>query len=719
MEGSIDFDDQQLSDLQETRDILYQNMARGSGLFYLEKERAKMKKSFHHAFEYKLSTSLIVVGSSAEQAFSLIRSVLESYSHISELVLIKPDADKYTKRKNYTARVCGSLLFNDHEALIDMANQFMIRNEKDTNLNLALEDLEEHFKQCRMDGIPAVIVLEDFHVFAKRKRQTLIYTLLDLMHKKEMLFMIVGVTDHADVDTKLEKRVLSRLNAQYVFMPTPMGQHISEYLHNVFTIPSSAIIDDDDSNNAAVVTARNGTGSNGKRSKQRTTPRRSCRTATSPMIAEDEDIYEEFNHGPIDCTSSACISQTYALAFNQRVAEFFGRYETKESVPVSPTTARTGTIYTREEVDDAGCGEIKEEDGMIEVEQEEGNGSSNGGEKAFSFVSGSLLPLLQMHREWGRDIEFFGRVALKAITLLSPAHPFLSTELFHTAFASMEPRSVQETLHELTMLELHLLVSVLHIHGRGQVHNSSSSNSGAGTGTGSSSAAAAAAPVVATTRPVVMQVGPVLQICDMLMDVFRTNSIPKCRIIEALCNLAQRDLIFMVNATPGRTIFPVGSISLGKGVGSGSGVGDGIGGGSSGSSNSITEQTLLMLTLPYGEAKDAFRVQYTSNHQEQKSVPVSAAAAALSVNEGILPLQRQQQQQQQLHYRGRVPAPLVVPERVRRAVLEPREPLTYRALHNEDGGGGSAGASLTSGLSLTTHQALVGNYKQQQQQQQL
>jgi Cdc6-like AAA superfamily ATPase len=189
--SAYDADDQLICDLQACKAHLFNTVSGSSSLFYLKKEHAKMKKSFDYAFKYKLSSSLIVVGSSGDETLLLIKSVLDSYKNDAILSSTSNHTiDRFSKLKNYTARVSGSMQLSDHEALVDMANQFMVRNEKDSNANLALEDLEELFKHCRQDGIPAIIVLEDFHVFAKRSRQTLIYTLLDLMHKKEMLFMV-------------------------------------------------------------------------------------------------------------------------------------------------------------------------------------------------------------------------------------------------------------------------------------------------------------------------------------------------------------------------------------------------------------------------------------------------------------------------------------------------------------------------------------------------
>lgn len=184
-------DEELVNDLLATKKALFESLVSNAGFSHLLKERVKIKQAFDHAFVQKLSTSLIVVGCSSNESISLVRSVLESYT--TDSFKAAALSTRFAKTKNYTARVNGSSQLTDHEALVDMANQFMLRNERDTNINVALEDLEDHFKQCRLDGIPAIIVLEDFHAFAKRSRQTLIYTLLDLMHKKELLFTVTYI----------------------------------------------------------------------------------------------------------------------------------------------------------------------------------------------------------------------------------------------------------------------------------------------------------------------------------------------------------------------------------------------------------------------------------------------------------------------------------------------------------------------------------------------
>jgi hypothetical protein len=128
--------------------------------------------------------------------------------------------------------------------------------------------------------------------------------------------------------------------------------------------------------------------------------------------------------------------------------------------------------------------------------------------------------------------------------------------------------------------------------------------------------------------------------------------VPKCRVVQALCSLAQKGLIFMVNAAPGRHTLPVAALSLGV---------QGAEQAGSSSFGSITAQTLLMLNVSYEQAVEAFRV---------KRANTSAGTST------------------EYTYTGRPRVTIQVNERLRKAVLEPIVPVVYQA----NTAGGNSGA---------------------------
>ena len=45
-------------------------------------------------------------------------------------------------------------------------------------------------KHGQLSEKPTVLILENFEEFARSARQVLLYTLLDLMHRKDLLFVV-------------------------------------------------------------------------------------------------------------------------------------------------------------------------------------------------------------------------------------------------------------------------------------------------------------------------------------------------------------------------------------------------------------------------------------------------------------------------------------------------------------------------------------------------
>ncbi|RYG69178.1 hypothetical protein EON64_03365 [archaeon] len=88
------------------------------------------------------------------------------------------------------ARVDGSLFDSDDDAIISIADQLILSRSHARQHQAALEDLEEFLKSCHMERRPAILYVENFQVFAGRKRQTFIYTLLDLLHNPQAYFLV-------------------------------------------------------------------------------------------------------------------------------------------------------------------------------------------------------------------------------------------------------------------------------------------------------------------------------------------------------------------------------------------------------------------------------------------------------------------------------------------------------------------------------------------------
>lgn len=170
-----------------------------------------IRERLDNTFIRKISSAMILMHSSSTEAKRYLIAALSMYRKI--------DVDQFI------CLIDSEDFQTDHDALIEISNQFLVRRQNDKDLNAALEDLEQVFRQCYIDGNPAIVILDNFHNYAK-KRQTLVYTLLDMLHKSDALFTMIGITSRSDIHVDLEKRVQSRLGAQYVTLPYLTTTHI-------------------------------------------------------------------------------------------------------------------------------------------------------------------------------------------------------------------------------------------------------------------------------------------------------------------------------------------------------------------------------------------------------------------------------------------------------------------------------------------------------------
>jgi len=90
-----------------------------------------------------------------------------------------------------------------------------------------LEYLVDELKKVTMDNFelnnkakkPIYIVLDNFELFARRHKQTLLYNLFDLNQSNSSLLNIIGITQKKSVYESLEKRIRSRFIHKKIFVP--------------------------------------------------------------------------------------------------------------------------------------------------------------------------------------------------------------------------------------------------------------------------------------------------------------------------------------------------------------------------------------------------------------------------------------------------------------------------------------------------------------------
>ncbi|KAL3928786.1 MAG: hypothetical protein SGPRY_002241 [Prymnesium sp.] len=73
---------------------------------------------------------------------------------------------------------------------------------------------------------PVLFVLHDFEGFALRSKQSLLYSLFDLMQSDDAQMAVIGLTARNDAVDLLEKRVLSRFSQHIIFCPTALSSNV-------------------------------------------------------------------------------------------------------------------------------------------------------------------------------------------------------------------------------------------------------------------------------------------------------------------------------------------------------------------------------------------------------------------------------------------------------------------------------------------------------------
>jgi hypothetical protein len=181
-------EEKRLRFLHEEKADLYEAYHKNlkSSINFSQKALKGVVQSLYPAYFQSQSTSMMIHGSN-QDAYQYIKQAHAFLLHESKKMQLFPSLESMHQKIGV---VRGGLNDSDGLAIVSLVDQFCLRRNQDRNMNSLLEDLEIFFTLCKRDETPAVIIIEDFHVFSGQKRQTLIYTLLNLLHKSEYLFVV-------------------------------------------------------------------------------------------------------------------------------------------------------------------------------------------------------------------------------------------------------------------------------------------------------------------------------------------------------------------------------------------------------------------------------------------------------------------------------------------------------------------------------------------------
>ena len=87
------------------------------------------------------------------------------------------------------ARVRGSVFAQDHRALLS-ATQQLLAGSGSADFLRNMGALEAELSQGFESRRPVVVVVEEMHEFCRREKQVLLYSLLDLLHRQKLLYVV-------------------------------------------------------------------------------------------------------------------------------------------------------------------------------------------------------------------------------------------------------------------------------------------------------------------------------------------------------------------------------------------------------------------------------------------------------------------------------------------------------------------------------------------------
>ena len=129
--------------LVRCKQLLSSSLKKKTNFQHLEKEENQIRSRLVSAFDRRVSTSIIVIGPIGCGKKEIVEKVMSKYC----LESIK------SNQAISVARINGLVHITDNQAIMSLADQFLFRpNSYDRNVNIAHEDLENHFRVSFITG---------------------------------------------------------------------------------------------------------------------------------------------------------------------------------------------------------------------------------------------------------------------------------------------------------------------------------------------------------------------------------------------------------------------------------------------------------------------------------------------------------------------------------------------------------------------------------------
>ncbi|VWU52247.1 conserved protein, unknown function [Hepatocystis sp. ex Piliocolobus tephrosceles] len=147
------------------------------------------------------------------------------------------------ERYIYTVRISAYLYRDDLQCIKSILTQlynYINTEDKIENsslLNDYIIKLEKILIQINNDHKQTLLIIENVEKFSLQNKQNLLYTLFDLLHKKNIFINIICVTNILDITQTLEKRIKSRFTFEMLhILPILNIDEISKLIYKILYV---------------------------------------------------------------------------------------------------------------------------------------------------------------------------------------------------------------------------------------------------------------------------------------------------------------------------------------------------------------------------------------------------------------------------------------------------------------------------------------------------
>ncbi|KAK8792782.1 hypothetical protein WA158_004946 [Blastocystis sp. Blastoise] len=213
-------------------------MPKWSELPGLEIQGKRLREILEQTFVYGNNEIVVMSGPEGTGKKFLLHHVLNNL----QIEYSDKEENPFDVNNYISVWLDGSYLDDDNSAFRSITRQLSdteimrdkrIRSNQRNNLEFAA-----------LCGYPLLIVLDDFPSFCDRKKQTLLYSLMDLCGQPNVKITVVCINNEPSSIQKFEKRITSRFSQKQIICIPPTFNSIYTYFQKIMVLKPSEIDSD-------------------------------------------------------------------------------------------------------------------------------------------------------------------------------------------------------------------------------------------------------------------------------------------------------------------------------------------------------------------------------------------------------------------------------------------------------------------------------------------